>query len=191
MMMETKGKKNGAAPPSSFVKNIQSISAKVFNRKCLQVAFILFGMASVLLSYYLWMQQKYLVDEIYELNGPNELKVDNQFTIRVYAPKTIEELEEFILQHSICPIVYEIQILWHSSSHDSPPIESFPYSTAHSKVSYQYFHSHENIFESYFDVSTVKTAGTALLNSLTSAFYQLLFSYSDAIFGRGRNCLLR
>ena len=121
----------------------------------------MFGIILIFANYYFYLHSLYVVDETYEVLGPNELGLDDQITIRVLAPAKIEELEKFVLHFSICPIVYEIQVLWHSS-HDSTPLETFPYTTAHSKVSYQYFHSCDTVFADYFDGESIKTKGTLL-----------------------------
>lgn len=105
---------------------------------------------------YTWIEKHY---EVYDIMGPNELKVSDQFTLRVYAPANVEELEQFVVHHSICPVVHEIQILWHNSQLNSPPVESFPYTTAHSKVSFHYFHDSSHISQQYFQTDNIKTKG--------------------------------
>eukprot|EP00599_Poterioochromonas_sp_BG-1_P009335 CAMPEP_0173152980 /NCGR_PEP_ID=MMETSP1105-20130129/12576_1 /TAXON_ID=2985 /ORGANISM="Ochromonas sp., Strain BG-1" /LENGTH=286 /DNA_ID=CAMNT_0014068805 /DNA_START=111 /DNA_END=967 /DNA_ORIENTATION=+ len=97
--------------------------------------------------------------------GPNELKVSDQFTLRVYAPANVEELEQFVVHHSICPVVHEIQILWHNSQLNSPPVESFPYTTAHSKVSFHYFHDSSHISQQYFQTDNIKTKAVMYMDA--------------------------
>lgn len=144
---------------NDFIIGVQFGVSKVISRRCLQILFILFSFGLILSTYYAYLQHRYLIDEVYDIVGPNEYSIKDQFTIRVYAPQNFGTLENFVLRHSICPIVYEIQILWHSSTHDAPPVETFPYSTAHSKVSYLFFKDPEKTFETYYDASMIKTAG--------------------------------
>lgn len=165
-MMNNNSKKNDSSTKSSSLYDtflsIQYGISKLITRRCLRISFVILSVGLIFCTYYAYLQQRYLIDEVYDVVGPNEYTLKDQFTIRVYAPQNFGTLENFVLKHSICPIVHEIQILWHSSTHDAPPVESFPYSTAHSKVSYHYFKDPEKIYETYFDSSTIKTTGKLL-----------------------------
>jgi hypothetical protein len=131
--------------------------------------FIIYFSITILIacSYYLYLHHRYIIDETYDIHGPGELTLAEQFTIRLYAPATIAALSKLLLHYSICPIVHEIEVLWHSNNVDAPLIESFKYSTAHSKVSYIYFDSTETVFETYYRPKDRHTEATLLVDADT------------------------
>ena len=77
------------------------------------------------ISYYLYLNNLYIIDETFEVNNIKELSINEKTTIRVIISDNKNNnnnnnnnnnerniLNNFILHYSICPIVNEIQILW-------------------------------------------------------------------------------
>jgi len=96
-------------------------------------------LVAIFCSYYLYLDSLYLIDEILEGDLLRELTMKEKLTIRVLAPYSgLNDLSQFVLFHSICPSVHEIQILWHRE--ESPPSdEYFKYTKTHSKVNFYRF----------------------------------------------------
>ena len=87
----------------------------------------------VLLAYYLYLDKRYIVDEVYEGTKLRELTLKEKVTIRVVAPRNLDDLTKFVVEYSICQPVHEIQIVWlHEQSH--PDESHFKYQHTHSKV---------------------------------------------------------
>jgi hypothetical protein len=158
--------------------NVHYYCNRIFTKFCLKVTLLVSVVLFSLTIYYLYLQSRYLVDEVYDILGPNELTIKDRFTLRVYSPVTVEGLSEFVIHYSICPSVYEIQILWHSNHH-APSVESFPYSTAHSKVRYLFFSEKNNVFQTYFDRDSIKTEAVMYLDAdVFVSCDDLFFSHS-------------
>jgi hypothetical protein len=89
----------------------------------------------VLASFYFYLDGLYIVDEVLQGNRLREYTLQEKVTIRVVAPRSNEDLSKFVLEHSICQAVHEIQIVW---PHQQPrPLESFfKYPHTHSKVTF-------------------------------------------------------
>lgn len=87
----------------------------------------------VLFAYYLYLDKRYIVDEVYEGTKLRELTLKEKVTIRVVAPRHLDDLTKFVLEYSICQPVHEIQIVWlHEQNH--PDESHFKYQHTHSKV---------------------------------------------------------
>jgi len=102
-----------------------------------KVLSILVAISSVVLlltTYYMWLDQRYLVDEVLEGTRLRELTLKEKVTIRVVAPRRLEDLTKFVLDYSICQPVHEIQIIW-LHEQQAPALSHFKYLHTHSKVS--------------------------------------------------------
>jgi len=78
----------------------------------------------------------YLVDEVYDGDGPRELELVEKFTVRVVAGREGADsdlLGAFVSKYSLCQHVEELQILWSSVS-PAPAPSSFVYAHTHSRV---------------------------------------------------------
>jgi hypothetical protein len=93
------------------------------------------GIFVILASFYFYLDGLYIVDEVLQGSRLREYTLKEKVTIRVVAPRRNEDLSKFVLEHSICQAVHEIQIIW---PHRQPrPLDSFfKYPHTHSKVKF-------------------------------------------------------
>jgi hypothetical protein len=119
---------------------------------------VTFILAAVL--YYCYLASLYLVDEVYDAKGPQELELVERFTIRVAAPKSGTSLADFIQEYSICPAVAEIQVLWNHVN-PAPSKDSFVYRKTHCPVVFEEVHGRALSYAT--SLSTV-TEGVLLLD---------------------------
>lgn len=103
--------------------------------KVLKIVSVILSVFLLLTSYYLYLDQKYLVDEVLEGTRLRELTLKEKVTIRVVAPRRLEDLNKFVLDYSICQPVHEIQIIWLHEQH-RPADSYFKYQHTHSKVTF-------------------------------------------------------
>ena len=99
-------------------------------------------LAVLLMSiFYGYLTTLYLVDEVYDGNGPRELELAEKFTVRVL----IEggdggpALSRFVSTYSLCQSVEEVQVIWLDKAEGSAPPPSpsdFVYAHTHSRVSF-------------------------------------------------------
>ncbi len=112
----------------------------VMRRLCRSPYFtIILWLLSVILfafMYDVYLLKLYLLDDTFDIRGPKELLPVEKLTIRVAEPLNIQDLNRFVLHYSICPVVHEIQVIWHSQNKEPPRIEAYKYTTTHSKVKY-------------------------------------------------------
>ncbi len=126
---------------------------------------------SILTSYYLYLDNLYIVDEVYDAAGPRELKIVEKITIRTFAPHSLSDLNRFVIKYSVCPVVNEIQVVWNVET--APPVDSFfKYPHTHSKVTFNtnpinFITSTESEFKCVplFFVRYNNTAGVLLLDA--------------------------
>jgi hypothetical protein len=110
-----------------------SVSRRVFGWHRVLLWCSLVG--AVLSVYYMYLTSLYLVDEVYDGEGPRELELAEKLTIRVVAAQASTSLSEFVSKYSLCQCVEEVQILWTGA--ESPPSPtSFVYAHTHSRVSF-------------------------------------------------------
>jgi len=144
-----------------------------FCTKSTLVQTAIFGLMAFL--YYCYLASLYLVDEVYDAKGPQELELAERFTIRVAAPKSGTSLASFIQEYSICPAVAEIQVLW---NHVNPPPskDSFIYSKTHCPVAFEAVHGKPL---SYAGSSNTITESVLLLDvSMKLSCTDLTFAHS-------------
>lgn len=134
--LRKRGSSNGKDHGESKAVEFQAIgvSDPTIQRSCWGFLFLLILKFLVVL-FYLYLSRKYLVDEVYEMEGLRELDLSVKTTIVVIAPENVSHLKSFILHYSLCRNIHEIAVIWHSK--DSPPeLSSFPFQHTHSKVSF-------------------------------------------------------
>lgn len=121
---------------------------------CIMYIIITFSLVLASICYYMFLCNLYLVDEIMEIKGPSELEINEKFTIRVLAPPSRKDLNNFILEYSICPSVHEIQVVWHEDG--PPPLKSsFPFAHTHSDVTFHTAPDTKNLHKLiYADIPT-------------------------------------
>lgn len=91
------------------------------------------GFLLALVWYYFYLDGLYIVDEVLQGTTLREFSINEKITIRVVAPRSIKDLNTFILEHSICQAVQEIQIIWpHGETRPADSYFKFPHT--HSKV---------------------------------------------------------
>jgi len=90
---------------------------------------------AVLSVYYMYLTSLYLVDEVYDGDGPRELELVEKLTIRVVASQASSSLSEFVSKYSLCQCVEEVQILW-TGTEPPPSPTSFVYAHTHSRVTF-------------------------------------------------------
>lgn len=112
---------------------------------------VTFMLAAVL--YYCYLASLYLVDEVYDAKGPQELELVERFTIRVAAPKSGTSLANFVQEYSICPAVAEIQVLWNHVN-PAPSKDSFVYSKTHCPVVFEQVHGKPASYATSLDTVT-------------------------------------
>lgn len=88
-----------------------------------------------------------------------ELSIDERFTIRTIAPKSFQHLKKFVETYSMCPCVYEIQVLCEDIAYDLPSPESFAYAHTHSKVSVHKVSSHSVDIAPFISSLSIGTEG--------------------------------
>jgi hypothetical protein len=134
-MMSWCFQKSGSSSKPAVSYGLFYFVSSIFNRKVLYYCSLSIGVVAVVVSYYLYLDGKYLVDEVLDGIGPRELTLREKLTIRVVAPLDLQDLNTFVLEHSVCQPVHEIQIVWlHSAT--PPPISYFKFPHTHSKVSF-------------------------------------------------------
>lgn len=99
------------------------------------------------------------MDDTFDIRGPKELIPSEKLTIRVLEPLNIQDLNRFVLHYSICPVVHEIQVLWHSTNKEPPHADAFKYTTTHGIVSFHKLEHSQKYYESFLDSSKVLTHG--------------------------------
>lgn len=134
-----------------------------YRRQIIYVSLSILVLAAVLSVYYSYLTKLYLIDEHYHIDRLRQLSVDEKLTITTIAPNDFKDLNAFVLQYSICPYVYDIQILWQKSSSPPNPID-FKYTTTHSVVNFRVLNtsSHDTVFDSFFDASRISTSGKSI-----------------------------
>ncbi|CAM6001937.1 unnamed protein product [Sphagnum balticum] len=85
--------------------------------------------------FYQYLNQLYILDEVYDIESLRELNMIEKLTI-VVSPPVGEGLKAFVEHYSICKPVYAIVIIWPSSKSSPDPNEYFKFSKTHSKVIY-------------------------------------------------------
>lgn len=81
--------------------------------------------------------------------------MDEKLSIRVHAPTDNSNLKSFISHYSICPHVFEIQILW--GWQRLPPDESFfAYKQTHARVSFINVYGEDSL-QAFLPNRTVET----------------------------------
>ena len=120
--------------PSMSFQTFARIKA-LFSWRVLQVLVALTTIAISLTAYYLYLDQRYLIDEVLAGTKLREMSIKEKVTIRLVAPRKLEDLNKFIMEYSICQPVHEIQIVW---LHEQlqPSASHFKYQHTHSKVSF-------------------------------------------------------
>ena len=87
---------------------------------------------------YCYLNQLYLLDDIYDISGPRELSIEEKFTIQTMAnSNNLPMLKRFVEFHCLCESVHEIHILWTLSSDPPDPHAFFIYSHAHAIVFFE------------------------------------------------------
>jgi len=129
----------------------------------------------VLLAYYLYLDKRYIVDEVYEGTKLRELTLKEKVTVRVVAPRNLDDLTKFVLEYSICQPVHEIQIVWlHEQNH--PDESHFKYQHTHSKVRFIDTYGFSPYDSLYKDVKAETQSKLLLEHYLL--FVTLLISFS-------------
>jgi hypothetical protein len=140
-------KKGSSSKPNKLTTMIVSIRNFVCTWKICQWFGCITLVFSVLLSYYLYLDNLYIIDEVLDVSGPRELMLRERVTIRVLSPSKFSDLNHFILTYSVCPVVKEIQIVW-SHTEPYPSNSIFKFEHTHSKVS---FNSNPSLFDTQTD----------------------------------------
>jgi hypothetical protein len=105
------------------------------SRRVQLIAAGIVGLVVILASFYFYLDGLYIVDEVLQGTRLREYTLKEKVTIRVVAPLGNSDLSKFVLDHSICQAVHEIQIIW---PHQQPrPVDSyFKFPHTHSKVKF-------------------------------------------------------
>lgn len=127
--------KSGDASKPPIPYRVYAAVQAVFSRRVLLVLAAILAVVSVLSGYYLYLDRLYIVDEVLQGNKLREYTMKEKVTIRVVAPRQNEDLSKFVLEHSICQAVQEIQIIW-PYQHVRPLDSFFKYPHTHSKVTF-------------------------------------------------------
>ena len=106
----------------------------MFSFKVLSVLVAISSLFLLLTTYYMYLDQRYLVDEVLEGTKLRELTLKEKVTIRVVAPRRLEDLTKFVLDYSICQPVHEIQVIW-LHEQQPPALSHFKFLHTHSIVS--------------------------------------------------------
>jgi hypothetical protein len=127
--------KSGEASKPSSPYRVYAAAQAVCSKRVQLVVAILVGILSILMCYYLYLDRLYIVDEVLQGTRLREYTLKEKLTIRVVAPRKLEDLNKFVLEHSICQAVQEIQLIWpHQQAR--PPDSYFKYPHTHSKVTF-------------------------------------------------------
>lgn len=156
----------------------------------LSVKVVSYGSLVVLLLslYYGYLTSMYLVDEVYDGDGPRELELAEKFTIRVYfAGDAHKVLSRFVSTYSLCQGVEELQVIWNDKKNAMPSPSDFVYAHTHSRVS---FHTtaeqHSATVLSQAGVATVATEAVLLLDvGVEAECADLSFAHSVWRSGKG------
>jgi hypothetical protein len=140
-------KKGSSSKPAQLTRMIVSIRNFVHTWKICQWFGCITLISSIILSYYLYLDNLYIIDEVLDVGGPRELSLRERTTIRIISPLKFSDLNHFVLTYSVCPVVKEIQVVW-SHSEPYPLGSSFKFEHTHSKVS---FNSNPSLFETQTD----------------------------------------
>ena len=133
---DDEGKVKGWTASSSSLLLHQHQHQRWSWRQRLQVGALV---VALLALYYGYLTSMYMVDEVYDGDGPRELEVVEKFTIRVAADgASSTALGKFVSKYSLCQHVEEVQILW-VSAEPAPTPTSFVYAHTHSRVTIQAF----------------------------------------------------
>lgn len=122
---------------SSIIVNVRNYMGSISKTNILWWLGYVVLFTSCLLSYYLYLDKLYIIDEVFDVGGPRELTLVEKITIRVVAPQRLTDIQKFVLTYSVCPVVEEIQVVWNQPL-PYPKDSSFKYAHTHSKVT---FHS--------------------------------------------------
>lgn len=176
--------KSGSSSKPSMLHSSILFLRRVFCQKyVLLILGAICALFALLTSYYLYLSNLYLLDEVYDIRGPGEYRMNEKLTIRVIAPKDRKQLSDFVLHYSICPVVHEIQVIW-PFQHAYPPSDSyFKYTTVHGKVNiYSMLSDNEDLklnYEKLWFNNEIKTESVALLDSdVFISCADLQFSYT-------------
>lgn len=157
-------KTGSASKPTYAFQLLVNFRQSLRWKQCKVIGYIVAALVG-LVAYYMYLNSLYIMDEIYDLQGPKELHLSEKFIIRTYESNSFADISKFILHYSICPIVHEIQVF--SRKTEFPHEESFKFSTAHSKVRFHTIHN-DSAYEDFFQSNGIETEGP-------SAFIHRLF----------------
>jgi hypothetical protein len=158
--------KSGEASKPSSPYRVYAAAQAVCSKRVQLVVAILVGILSILVCYYLYLDRLYIVDEVLQGTRLREYTLKEKLTIRVVAPRKLEDLNKFVLEHSICQAVQEIQIIWpHQQAR--PPDSYFKYPHTHSKVTFIETHG-SGAWETLYGSSKHTTEGDSSLNLIIS-----------------------
>lgn len=170
-------RKSGDSSKPPITYSTFALVQSVFSRRVLLIFTGLVVFVALLTSYYLYLDALYLVDEVLEGTGPRELSIKEKLTIRVVAPRKLDDLNAFILEYSVCQPVQEIQVIWlHPQAR--PADSYFKYPHTHSKVTFL-----ENYGKGAWD-SMHGDAATAETESVLLVDPDVYISCSDIAFAQ-------
>lgn len=89
--------------------------------------------------YYGYLNNLYLIDEVYEGTSLRELDLVEKMTIIVAThnfPASVKQLKKFVESYSLCQTVHEIVIVWNGIKDPFPDDSYFKFSKTHSKVKF-------------------------------------------------------
>lgn len=156
-------KKSGDSSKPPVEYSTFALVQALCNRKVLVCFSLIVVFLAILFSYYFYLDGLYLVDEVLEGSGPRELSVKEKLTIRVIAPRKVEDLTAFVLEYSVCQPVYEIQVIWlHEQA--PPPDSHFKYPHTHSKLTFFEYHGMSAWDSLHGDLSTAETESVMLID---------------------------
>ena len=126
----------------------------IYNQKWLLVALIL--LFSAFLTEYLYLNNLYLIDDLYDITGPKEYSLEEKFTLRTTIwTRNQRHAIQFVAHYSQCCNVMEIQLFWPNSSVSSslpPPDDIFFDYPRNDKTMAIHIHPLDRIFS--LDVNT-------------------------------------
>jgi hypothetical protein len=151
--------KSGEASKPSSPYRVYAAAQAVCSKRVQLVVAILVGILSVLMCYYLYLDRLYIVDEVLQGTRLREYTLKEKLTIRVVAPRKLEDLNKFVLEHSICQAVQEIQIIWpHQQARPSDSYFKYPHT--HSKVTFIETHG-SSAWDTLYGSSKYTTEGNS------------------------------
>jgi hypothetical protein len=160
--------KSGEASKPSSPYRVYAAAQAVCSKRVQLVVAILVGILSILVCYYLYLDRLYIVDEVLQGTRLREYTLKEKLTIRVVAPRKLEDLNKFVLEHSICQAVQEIQIIWpHQQAR--PPDSYFKYPHTHSKVTFIETHG-SGAWDTLYGSSKYTTEGDSSLDLIIFHF---------------------